>query len=465
MKVTFHGAARTTTGSMHLIEINGEKILLDCGIYQGSRKEAFERNRNIPFDAKSVSKVILSHAHMDHSGNLPSLVKRGFDGEIIATPATCDLCDIMLRDSAHIQEKDVEIVNRKRMQDRRNLFEPLYVTADVERTLRYFRSEPYGKAFPVAEGAVATFHEAGHLLGSAITAIDIDIGGGRNKRLLFTGDLGRNNMPILRDPVVVKDVNLLITESTYGNRVHPPMADVKGRLKAFIDDIYRQKAKLIIPSFAVGRTQEIVYMLHEIYEQGRIPVVPVFVDSPLSSKATEIFANHRECYDAELTRVIMEGDKPFQFKSLRYITETNDSKKLNNMQGPAIIISSSGMCEAGRILHHLRNSIWDPRNIILFVGYQAENTLGRKIVDHQSPIRIYGEDIDVNARVHTINALSAHADRQELLDYFCAMGPEVEKAFVVHGEVVQAEALAEGIRELGARDVVVPEMGQSFELF
>lgn len=464
LKLTFHGAARTTTGSMHLLEINGERILLDCGIFQGKRKEAFERNRNFPFDPHSIDRVVLSHAHMDHSGNLPTLVRKGFDGEIICTPATCDLCDIMLRDSAHIQEKDIEFVNKRRGKQGKNLFEPLYLMPDVEKTVKLFQCRPYGKEYEIAEGAVATFNDAGHILGSASVTIDFDAGDGSNKRLLFTGDMGRYNMPILNDPVVVKDIDFLITESTYGNRYHPPLADVKGRLKAFIEDIYRQKSKMVIPSFAVGRTQELVFFLRELYQQGRIPEVPIFVDSPLSSKATEVFERHSECYDAETSRVIFDGDQPFQFKRLKYVTETEDSKKLNNFQGPAVIISSSGMCEAGRVLHHLRNTIWNPRNIILFVGYQAENTLGRKIVDHETPVKIFGEDVDINARVHTINALSAHADRTELLDYFGEMGPEVEHAFVVHGEVEQAESLADGLRDIGARDVVVPEPGQSFEV-
>ena len=446
---------------MHLLEINGVRILLDCGLYQGKRKEAFERNRNLPFDPRTIDLVLLSHAHIDHSGNLPTLVRRGFKGEIICTPATLDLCDIMLRDSAHLQEKDVEYANKKRRNQGKNPFEPLYLPDDVDDTMRAFRGVPYGQSFAIAPGATACFYDAGHILGSAVTSIDV-MENGKSRRLLFTGDLGRPNMPILRDPVVVEDVQFLITESTYGNRVHPPVGDVVGRLKGFIEDIVGQKSKLIIPSFSVGRTQEIVFMLHDLHHQGRIGTVPVFVDSPLSSKATAVFEKHSECFDKEAINKVLNGHDPFQFHGLTYVTNLEDSKHLNDMHGPAVIISASGMCEGGRILHHLAHGLGDPRNIVLFVGFQAENTLGRKIVEHQSPVNIFGEPYDVQARIHTINALSAHADRNEFRAYFTAMGPKVEKAFVIHGESAQSEMLAADLRTLGAKEVVVPQPGQTF---
>ena len=463
IRLTFHGAARTTTGSMHLLETDGARILLDCGLMQGRRKEAFETNRNLPFDPKSIDTVILSHAHIDHSGNLPSLVRGGFAGKIVATPATKDLCEVMLRDSAHIQEKDVEYVNKKRARQGKRLFEPLYVQADVEDTLRRFVEVPYKSEFEIAPGAKATFHDAGHILGSALTSIDFN-GAAGSKRLLFTGDMGRKGMPILRDPEIVRDVDWLITESTYGNRVHPPRQDVEGRLKAFVEDIRMQRAKLIIPAFSVGRTQQIVYFLREIYEKGRIGNVPVFVDSPMSTRATAVYAKHEECYDRDAWRVLVEGDEPFQFRGIRYTPDVKDSKKLNDMSGPMIVISASGMCEAGRILHHLKNAVENPRNIILIVGYQSEHTLGRRLVEHESPIKIFGEKYDVEARVHTINALSAHADRNEMIAYFQAMGPRVERAFCVHGEEEQTEAMAAALRELGAREVMAPEKGQVVEL-
>lgn len=461
MKIYFQGAAGTTTGSMHLIEIDGVRILLDCGLHQGRRKEAFELNRHFPFDPRTIDLVILSHAHIDHSGNLPTLVRRGFKGEILCTPATLDLCDIMLRDSAFLQAKDVEYANKKRSKLGKHPFEPLYVPEDIDATMESFRPIPYGQSFGIAPDASACFYDAGHLLGSAVVAIDFTEKGKR-RRLLFTGDLGRPHMPILRDPVVVKDVDILLTESTYGNRVHPPQGDVAGRLKGFIEDIAAQKAKLIIPSFSVGRTQEIVFMLHDLYHQGRIGPVPIFVDSPLSSKATAVFEKHSECFDREALGKVLDGHDPFQFHGLSYVTSLEDSKKLNDMRGPAVIISASGMCEGGRILHHLTHGLCDPRNIILFVGFQAENTLGRKLVDHINPVNIFGEPYDVQARIHTINALSAHADRNEFRDYFTAMGPKVEKAFIVHGETEQSATLAGDLRALGAREVIVPKPGDTF---
>jgi len=463
MKLTFLGAAKTTTGSMHLLEVNGSRILFDCGLFQGRRKEAFERNRNLPVDPATIDKVLLSHAHIDHSGNVPTLVKNGFKGEIITTAATKDLCDIMLRDSAYLQTRDVERVNRKRKRQGKTLFEPLYESEDIDAVMEKFRGIAYGEEIEIADGAVATFHDAGHILGSAMITVDFK-GNGGQKRLLFTGDMGRTNMPILRDPTVVTDVDILITESTYGNRHHPPKADVQGRLKGFIEDIQMQGSRLIIPSFSVGRTQIIVFFLREIYEQGRISDVPVYVDSPLSTKATKVFIKHKECYDWDARKVLIEGDQPFQFGGLKYTTSVEESKKINETRGPAIIISASGMCEGGRILHHLSNAVGNPRNIVLIVGYQAEHTLGRRLVEHVNPIRIFGDEYDVQARVHTINALSAHADRSELLSYFDKMGPKVEQAFCVHGEEKQANALAEALRENGAKKVIVPNPGQTVNI-
>lgn len=463
MKVTFLGAAGTTTGSMHLIEVNGSRILLDCGLYQGRRKEAFERNRNLSLEPSSIDVVILSHAHIDHSGNLPTLVKNGFKGRIISTNATRDLCDIMLRDSAYLQVRDVEYVNKKRQKQGKNLFEPLYKPEDIDAVMKRFVELPYKNDFEVANGVKLRLNDAGHLLGAATVSLDITENGS-TKRLMFTGDLGRKDMPIIRDPDQVKDVDWLITESTYGNREHPPKADVKGRLKAFVEDIQSQHAKLIIPSFSVGRTQTIVYFLREIYEEGRITDIPVFVDSPLSSKATEVYENHHECYDADTWKLVIEGEEPFQFHHLKYITDVEDSKKLNNMSGPAIIISASGMCEGGRILHHLKNNIENPRNIILIVGYQAQHTLGRRLVDKVSPVNIFGESYRLEARVHTINALSSHADRHELKDFFNGMGRVPQRAFAIHGEEEQTGATAQILRDLGCERVDTPAEGDTFEL-
>ena len=464
MQISFHGAARTTTGSMHLVEVNGLRVLLDCGLLQGHRKASFERNRNLPFDPASLDVVLLSHAHIDHSGNLPTLVRRGFKGRIIATRATRDLCDIMLRDSAYLQTRDVQYVNKRRLRQGKKPFEPLYTPEDVDPCMERFEGVGYGEPVEIGPGVRVAFHDAGHILGSAQVTIDAG-GNGDARRLLFTGDLGRRGIPILRDPVVVEGVDWLITESTYGNRLHPPKADVQGRLKGFVDDIIGQKAKLIIPAFSVGRTQTIVYYLREIYEAGRIRDVPVYVDSPLSTKATEVFSRHPECFDYEALRVMLEGDQPFQFRGLKYITDVEDSKALNGADGPMVVISASGMCEGGRILHHLKNNIEDPRTIVLIVGYQAEHTLGRRIVERTTPLNIFGEPHPLRARVHTINALSAHADRAELLAHLTAMGlPRMERVFCVHGEQEQTAALAAALEEAGAKDVKVPTRGETFEV-
>ena len=461
IKLTFHGAAQTTTGSMHLIEINDTRILLDCGLMQGRRKEAFERNRRLPFDPASVDKLLLSHAHIDHSGNIPTLVRNGFRGEIFATPATIDLCDIMLRDSAYIQVKDVEHVNEKRAKQGKNLFEPLYTPDDIDPAMERFRPAPYERQVELLPGVVATFHDAGHILGSALITIDFLE---RKKRLLFTGDMGRKDMPILRDPVIVHDVNWLITESTYGNRLHPPKLDVQAELKKIVKDIHTHRARLVIPSFSVGRTQNLVYFLREIYEQDSMPHVPVYVDSPLSTRATGVYAKHKECYDYEATQVLFEGNEPFQFQNLTYTDNVRESKKLNASPGPVIIISASGMCEAGRILHHLARALGNPDNVILIVGYQAENTLGRRLVEHVSPVKIFGEQHEVKAEVHSISALSAHADKNELMEYFNQMGPRVERAFCIHGGPEAVTAMAQSLRGAGAQDVIAPEPGQTVEL-
>ncbi len=463
MKITFLGAVREVTGSMHLVSINGSQVLLDCGLCQGKRKEAFERNRNLPFDAASIDACVLSHAHIDHSGNLPTLVNRGFRGKIFATPATADLCDIMLRDSVHLQLKDVEFVNKKRAQQGKNLFEPLALPEHVDRAMERFERLPYGTKEEVVPGMEIIFHDAGHILGSAVTAIDFKEK--RKKgRVLFTGDLGRKHMPILKDPVVVHDVDYLITESTYGNRLHPGRENVKGALKQLILEVAARWSKLLIPAFSVGRTQQVVYFLRELYESGEIPHIPVYVDSPLSSQATEVYEKHKECFDAETLRLVSEGEEPFTFRGLTYISDVEDSKALNDARGPLIIISASGMCEGGRILHHLAHSVEDERNVVLFLGYQAENTLGRRIAEGQVPIRIFGDEYRLKAKVYSMDALSAHADRNELLEYFKQMGPRVTRAYVIHGEPEQSAPFAEALRQLGAKNVVVPERGATIEL-
>jgi metallo-beta-lactamase family protein len=460
MELRFLGAAGTTTGSMHLLSVNGSQILLECGLYQGKRKEAFERNRNIPLDCAAVDVCVLSHAHIDHSGNLPSLFKNGYEGPVFATPPTRDLCEIMLADSAHLQVQDVEYVNKKRLHQGKNPFEPLYEPDDVPPTLAAFRQVPYQKPTKVARGVTLTFYDAGHILGSAFVQLDVRENGS-TRRLFFTGDMGRNDMPFLRDPQVLHDVDILITESTYGNRVHWPRQDVKARLAKLCNQVCRDEAKLIIPAFSVGRTQQILFFLRELAAEGEIGDLPVYVDSPLSTKATAVHRRHTECYDAETQEVLRRGEDPFDSPNLTFVAGVEESKELNNAPGPVVIISASGMCEGGRILHHLKHAISDERNVILIVGYQAENTLGRRIVERVSPVRIYGDEYELRAQVEVINALSAHADHDEMVRYFTEMGPQVDWAFIVHGEPPAEAQLAVAMKDLGASQVVVPELGDA----
>jgi metallo-beta-lactamase family protein len=451
---------------MHLLTINGSRILLDCGLFQGRRKESFRRNRNLPLPANSVDSLILSHAHIDHSGNIPSLVKAGFKGNVYATSATRDLCSAMLRDSGHIQESDTEYVNKKRAKKGLAPVEPLYTVEDATRSLQQFVSVGYNRQLPVAPGVTLTFLDAGHILGSAITVLDIEENG-RRIRIAFTGDLGRKDMPLLRDPENVEGVDYLITESTYGSRLHEPVETTDRDLRDIINLTYRQGGKVIVPAFSVGRTQELVYALHRLTEAREIPDLPMFVDSPLSVNVTEIFRLHPECYDEDVNEFLSSTNQrdPFGFHRLRYIRSVELSKELNFLRDPAIIISASGMCEAGRILHHLKNNVEDPRNTVLIVGWQAPHTLGRRLVERQPVVKIFGEQHKLRARVKTITGFSAHADRNGLLDYAQKIGVRrLKGAFVVHGEEKSSLALAEGLQSLGVRQVAVPTEGQEFEL-
>ena len=466
MKIQFLGAVRTVTGSMHLLTVNGSRLLLDCGLFQGKRKESYERNKTLPFNAGTIDALLLSHAHIDHSGNIPSLVKNGFGGNIYTTPASRDLCSAMLRDSGHIQEYDAYYVNKKRARKGLEPVEPLYTIEDAANSLRNFVSIGYDRPLSVAPGVTLTFRDAGHILGSAITVLDIQEGN-RNSRLAFTGDLGRKGMPILKDPWVVQDVDHLIIESTYGDRLHDPIDTTDGELRSVIIETHRKGGKVIVPAFSVGRTQELVYALHRLTEAKKIPELPIFVDSPLSVNVTEIFRLHPECYDKEVQQFLDAGNlrDPFGFHRLTYIRAVEDSKELNFLREPAIIISASGMCEAGRILHHLKNNIEDARNTVLIVGWQAPYTLGRRLVERQPVVKIFGEEYSLRASVKTINGFSAHADREELLDYAQQLGTSrLKGAFVIHGEEAASLALADGLQSLGIDLVTVPRPGEEFEL-
>ena len=464
MRVQFLGAVRTVTGSMHRLEVNGASILLDCGLFQGRRAESRERNSHLPFDPAVIQAAILSHAHIDHSGNIPSLVRGGFAGSLYTTSATRDLCAAMLRDSAHIQEQDAAYLNKKRERRGEPPIVPLYTVTDAVNSLRCFVGLSYQRPFTVGNGVRATFYDAGHILGSAITVLDLEEGD-RRLRLAYTGDLGASGQPIIRDPAIVHDVDVLIIESTYGNREHEAPEQAAARLEEIVNQVWRSGGKLIVPAFAVGRTQTLVYELHQLMLKRSIPSLPIYVDSPLAINATEVFRLHPECYDAETAAFLLDNGDPFGFGRLRYVRSVEESKELNFLRDPAIIISASGMAEAGRILHHLKNNIPDPRNTVLLVGYQAENTLGRKLQERRPEVPILGEMVPLRARVETIDGYSSHADRRGLLRWVqAARGERLRKVYVVHGEEAESQALAEGLRALGGLEVTVPQPGETVEL-
>ncbi len=469
MKLTFHGAARTVTGSQHLLEVNGKRILLDCGLFQGKRKEAFERNRNEFCQGESIDALILSHAHIDHSGRIPRLVKNGFRGDIFSTFATRDLCAVMLMDSAYIQEKDVEYVNRRRKKQRKRTFEPLYTKTDVAQSMEQFVGLSYKRRRELFPGIALTLIDAGHMLGSAHLILDIeDQETGKTRRLVFSGDIGRPDIPIIRDPVpLVAGADILIMESTYGNRQHPPYPESEKELERIVNETARRGGCLLIPAFAVGRTQQLVYALHRLHTTGLIPDLPIFVDSPLATRTTDIFRLHPEVYDAEIREFLLTDDdnNPFGFGRLQYTQSVEQSKALNSLKVPAIIISSSGMLEGGRILHHLRNRIGDPRNCILMTSWQAPNTLGRHLVEKAQSVRIYGEDHPVRAKLEILTGFSGHADREGLLDFVRVMQQKPEQTFIVHGEEASAESLAAALRqELGLTNVHIPQSLETFEI-
>ncbi|MBZ0303289.1 MAG: MBL fold metallo-hydrolase [Anaerolineae bacterium] len=468
MRITFFGAARTVTGSQHLVEVNGQRILLDCGLYQGRRADARERNLNLPFDARSVNVMVLSHAHIDHSGNIPNLVKSGYRGEIICTYATRDLCATMLLDSAHIQERDIEYVNKRRRKRGEEPVEPIYTRRDALDSLHSFTSQSYNRSRNIAPGVTLTLLDAGHMLGSAIVVLDVeDRDSHSDVRLVFSGDLGRKGIPIIRDPQTVESADVLIMESTYGNRLHPPYPDANKELERIINETYQRGGKVIVPAFAVGRTQQLVYTLNQLARAGDIPKLPIYVDSPLAIDATAIFRLHPEVYDAEILDFMMGDDgrrDPFDFGDLIYTRQVEDSKKLNFLRDPAIIISASGMAETGRILHHLKNNIEDPKNTILIVGWQAENTLGRKLVDKEPVVRIFGEPYQNKAHCEVINGFSGHADHDELLDWVGAMRDKPRRTFLVHGEEEAAMALADDLHETFHIETEVPEWKQTYQV-
>ncbi|HSD83386.1 MAG TPA: MBL fold metallo-hydrolase, partial [Anaerolineae bacterium] len=418
MQIQFWGAAKTVTGTMHVLTINGQRLLLDCGMFQGKRDLANERNSQLPFDAKAIDACVLSHAHMDHSGTLPVLTKSGYDGPIYCTSATRDLCSVMLRDSAHIQEGDANYLNKRNAERGRPLIKPIYNEADVVECLQHFVAYEYHRPFEVLPGVRVTLRDAGHILGSAEVIVDYEENT-KKRRLVFTGDLGRKHLPILRDPEPVDRADLLITEGTYGGRFHDPIEDTRDQLAQIIVDTYERQGVLIIPAFAVGRTQDIVYDVQRLVTENRIPDLPFYVDSPLATNVTEIFRLHPECYDEEILSYI--NDDPdgnaFGWPRLRYVRSADESKALNESKQSCVIIAASGMCEAGRVLHHLKHHIEDSRTTVLFVGYQAENTLGRKILDGDEIVKIFGDEYQVRAQIKRLGGYSGHGDHNDLVGF------------------------------------------------
>jgi metallo-beta-lactamase family protein len=463
MRINFHGAAQTVTGSQHLLEINGSRLLLDCGLYQGHRAEGYERNRNFAYDPRKLEAVILSHAHIDHSGNLPNLVRQGFSGPIFATGATADLSDIMLRDSGHIQESDAAFMN-KRLRGGETPVEPIYTMADAERVAGQFHSVEYKQRFEPIPGVTAQYFDAGHILGSAGLLLEIEEGG-RKIRFWFSGDIGRYKMPLLMDPVLPEPVDYLLMECTYGDKPHDDPDLAFDEFRQVVIKTIARGGKVIIPAFAVGRTQEIVFFLNEMVAKGDIQPLPVYVDSPLAVNTTDVFRRHPECFDDETRAFVQQNKHPaLEFSQLTYIRSVDESKALNGRKEPMIIISASGMAETGRILHHLKNNIEDPKNTILIVSWQAPDTLGRHLADREKQVKIFGEPYDVRAEVSTIGGLSGHAGQDLLIQYAATIKSQVKQVFLVHGEQQPAQILMDKLKEQSLREVYYPALHSSVEI-
>lgn len=467
MELEFVGAAQTVTGSMHLLRTDHATILLDCGLYQGRRRESYERNLRLPLPISEISAVVLSHAHIDHSGALPMLVKNGYDGAIFATPATRDLCSVMLRDAAAIQLSDARHLNRQAQREGRpdDALEPLYSDEDAVEAIDRIISVPYRRHLSIAPNIRLSFLDAGHVLGSAITVLDVKEGG-VERRIVFTGDLGRKDRPILRDPEVPDNTDVLITESTYGDRLHDTIEKMDEDLAAVVNRTAARGGKVLIPSFALERAQEVVFALKQLRAQERIPKLPVYVDSPLTVKITDIFKLHPECYDTETRESISRHESPFDFRELEYIEDVEDSKAVSTNSEPAVVIASSGMCEAGRILHHLKAGIEDSKNTVLIVGYQAQHTLGRRLVEQRMRVKIFGVERERRAEVVVLNGFSAHADQKDLVEYAveCKSRGPVRQTMLVHGDLRPEQVLRDKLKAQGFESIFVPAPGDKVSI-
>jgi metallo-beta-lactamase family protein len=461
-RVVFQGAAHTVTGSMHVVEANGRRLLLDCGLFQGRRDEARQRNSTFPFDPRAIDLVILSHAHLDHCGNLPTLARGGFAGPIYCTPATRDLAAVMLADSAKIQEEDADFLNRHREKGEPAV-EPLYRREDAHRAVGMIHTVPYHRDADLGHGFRLRLVDAGHLLGSAMVSLTIQ-GGGRDATLTFTGDVGRPGVPILRDPEPVPPGDVLLCESTYGGETHPPVEELAGQLGDVVRRTAGRGGKLLIPAFSLGRTQSVVYYLHQLMAAGQLSDLPIFVDSPLAANATEVYRLHPECFDEETARLLEEDPDVFGGRRVHYVRTADESKALNGRREPCVIIASSGMCEAGRILHHLAHNIEDPRTTVALVGFQAPYTLGRRLAEHQPEVRILNRTYRPRAEVIALGGFSSHADQNDLLRYLRPLAGRVKRVRLVHGEPERADALAQALRSAGFPDTAVPKPGDSVSL-
>ena len=473
MKVTFLGATKTVTGSNFLVEGAGKKFLVDCGMYQGSAADEFENEEPFLFNVNEIDFMLLTHAHIDHSGRIPKLYNEGYRNQVIATKATCDLCSIMLPDSGHIQEMEVEWKNKKRERKGEEPLPPLYTAADAAKCLEIFRPVQYDEIIDIDKNIKVRFNDAGHMLGSAIIEVWVTENG-KTEKIVFTGDLGNNDIPLLSPPTMIENADYLVMESTYGNRLHMRNDD---KAKIFLDVVYETLEKggtVVIPSFAVGRTQEILYELNRIKEDEhdeefykkykRLMSVPVYVDSPLAISATEVFKENMNLFNEETQKIINEGDNPLEFSGLKFTRTADESKALNASQESSIIISASGMCEVGRIKHHLKHHLWEPNSTILFVGYQAPGTLGRRLVDGEKKVKIFGEEIAVNARIEYIEGYSGHADQEWLMNFVYSFTYPPKHIFLVHGEPEGQIVLKQKLEENTNIPITIPDFGESYEL-
>ncbi len=467
MDISFysHGACREVTGSKHFIQTESDIIQIDSGMFQGRRKQSYLKNKELKFSPSQVESVLLTHGHFDHAGALPILINNGFSGSIFSTPATRDIADIILLDSAYIQKKDYEYIQdkiSKQPERKLRLYEPLYSIQDVVNTMHHFVTLDYHKPFFPAPGIEATFYDAGHILGSSMIYLNIH----DKLKVGFSGDLGRQDLPIIKDPEIMPPMDYLILEGTYGDRLHQSIGMGQEELGEIINQTVRKKGKIIIPAFTIERTQELIYFIHSLLLNDQIPPIPIYIDSPMAVNATAIFATHPECFDRETyENFISLNINPFGFDNIKYIVSTQESIALNSQKGPAIIISASGMAENGRILHHLKNNIEDPSNTIAIVGFMAENTLGRKLVERQKQIKIFGKTYKVKAKIRTLNAFSGHADYEEIINWLGRHDlSRMKKIFLVHGEEKALKSLKSKLISFGIKQVEITEYEQVYGL-